>query len=174
MLAIKQKRRNLNALPTGIFPGVPSTARKPVERVDPTILVTANGTFREVGRLGRLRGSDRHRTLMRHTRLALTLSMGLLALAMFLPTCLRGLVSTPCRPQLLLPQSLSTDLAAIASAAVTTRTDSKKRVASRVRAPTQAKAFSASIGFRCFRHSHHNTPYPDDRTNADDSRLRCR
>ena len=63
---------------------------------------------------------------MRHARLALTLSMGLLALAMVLPAHLRGLVSAARCPQLLLPHSLPTGLAAIALAAVTTSTDSKK------------------------------------------------
>jgi len=95
---------------------------------------------------------------MRHARPALTLSMGLLALAMVLPACLRGLVSAARCPQLLLPHSLPTGLAAIALAAVTTRTDSKKSVASGIKAPAHAKTFCASIGFHCFRHSHYNTP----------------
>jgi hypothetical protein len=103
---------------------------------------------------------------MRHARLALTLSMGLLALAMVLPACLRGLVSPARCPQLLLP----TGLAAIALAAVTTRTDSKKSVASGIKAPAHAKTFCASSGFHCFRHSHTIRHNPDDRT--DDSRLR--
>jgi len=85
---------------------------------------------------------------MRHARLAATLSMGLLALAMIPPACLRGLVSPARCPQLLLPHSL----------AVTTRTDSKERVASGVKALAHAKTFCASIGFHCFRHSHYNTP----------------
>ena len=95
---------------------------------------------------------------MRHPGLASTLSMGLLPLAMILPACLRGLVSAARCPQLLLPHSLSTGLAAIALAAVTTRTDSKERVASGVKAPAHAKTLCAPIGFHCFRHSHYNTP----------------
>ena len=95
---------------------------------------------------------------MSHARLAATLSMGLLALAMILPACLRGLVSAARCPQLLLTHSLPTGLAAIALAAVTTRTDSKERVASGVKAPAHAKTFFASIGFHCLRRSHYNTP----------------
>jgi hypothetical protein len=90
---------------------------------------------------------------MRHARLASTLSMRLLALAMIPPACIRGLVSPACCPQLLLPHSLPTGLAAIALAAVTTRTDTKKSVASGIKAPAHAKTFFASIGFHCFRHS---------------------
>src|SRR4051812_44567537 len=67
-------------------------------------------TAEEVGRLGRLRGSDQNRTLMRHARVAATLSMGLLALAMILPAGLGHLVSAARCPQLLLPHSLPTGL----------------------------------------------------------------
>jgi hypothetical protein len=95
---------------------------------------------------------------MRHARLAAALSMGLLALAMILPAWLRGLISTARCPQLLLPHSLPTGLAAIALATVTTRTDSKERVTSGVKAPAHAKTFYALTGFHCFRHSHYNTP----------------
>ena len=124
--------------------------------VDPTILVTANGE-RLAGR-GRLRGADQNRTLMRHARLASTLSMGLLALAMVLPAHLRGLVSAARCPQLLLPHSLPTGLAAIALAAVTTSTDSKKSVASGIKAPAHSKTFCASIGFHCFRQVDSSAP----------------
>src|ERR1039457_5484914 len=75
------------------FPGVPSTARKPVKRVAPTILMTANGTLGAVGRLSLGRGCDRSRTLMRHAGLALASPVGMLALAVMLPACRGGLVS---------------------------------------------------------------------------------
>src|SRR5450631_4258872 len=75
------------------FPGVPSTARKPVKRVAPTILLTANGTPGAAGRLSLVRRCDRSRTLMRHAGLALASPIGLLALAVMLPACRGGLVS---------------------------------------------------------------------------------
>jgi hypothetical protein len=95
---------------------------KPVERVDPTILVTTNGTPSETGGSGRLRGRDRNWTLMRHAGPSLTLSIGLLALAMIQLACLRSLVSAARCQQLLLPHSLPAGLAAIALAAVTATT----------------------------------------------------
>src|SRR5205823_5813245 len=98
------------------------------ERVDPTILVTANGAPGESGRLSLGRGCDRSRTLMRHTRLASGLPIRLLASAVILPTCLGALVSAARCPQLLLSYSLPAAVAAIALASITTRTDSKKRV----------------------------------------------
>jgi hypothetical protein len=59
-----------------ILPGSPPTLRKPVERVDPTIALTAKRASSETGGAGWLRGSDRNRTLMRHAGPALTLSIG--------------------------------------------------------------------------------------------------
>ena len=100
---------------------------------------------------------------MRHARLAATLSMGLLALAMILPAYLRGLVSAARCPQLLLPHSLPTGLAAIALAAVTTRTDVEKRVACWVNAPPHAKALNRPIC--CHGYRPLSTQYDrDDRT----------
>ena len=66
---------------------------------------------------------------MRHLRPALALAIGSLTLAVILPAWLGGLVSAACRQQLLLPHSLPADLAAIALAVVTTRTDGEKRAA---------------------------------------------
>ena len=122
-----------------------STPRKPVERVDPTILVTTNGTSSETGGARRLRGSDRNGTLMRHAGPALPLSIGLLALAMIQLACLRGLVSAARCQQLLLPHSLSTGLAAIALAAVTATTEGEHRIATGITTPARAKAISRSI-----------------------------
>src|SRR5688572_19524949 len=98
------------------LPGVRSTAWKPVERVAPTILVTANGTSGAAVRLSLLRGCDRSRTLMRHARLTSALPIGLLALAVILPACRGGLVSAARCPQLLLPYSLPAAVAAVALA----------------------------------------------------------
>ena len=144
-------------------------ARKPVERVDPTILVTANGTSGEAGRSGLTRGCDQTRTLMRHARPTSALPIGLLALAVLVLACRGGLVSAARCPQLLLPHSLPATLAAIALAAITARTDSEQRVALGVEASPHAKALGRSIC--CHRASHSQLQYArDDRT--DDWRLR--
>ena len=79
---------------------------------------------------------------MRHARLAPAFPVGLLALAVFLPSCRRGLVSAARCPQLLLPYPLSAAVTAIALAPITTRTDSEERVACRVDAPPPAEAFN--------------------------------
>jgi hypothetical protein len=96
---------------------------------------------------------------MRHARLTLPLPIGLLALAVVLLACHGGLVPAPRCPQLLLTHSLPADVAAIALASITTRTDSEKRVARWVKAPPHAKALSTLI---CC-HSKQNMP-TDDRT----------
>jgi hypothetical protein len=106
------------------------------------------------------RGCDRNGTLMRHATLTSPLPIGLLAPAVILLSCRRGLVSPPRCPHLLLAHSLPAAIAAIALAAVTTRTDVEKRVARRVNAPPHAKAFDGSI--RCH-HVKQNMP-TDDRT----------
>jgi hypothetical protein len=82
---------------------------------------------------------------MRHARLTSPLPVGLLALAVILLTCRRGLVSASRCPQLLLPHSLPATVAAIALASITTRTDGEKRVARWVKAPADAKAFGRLI-----------------------------
>jgi hypothetical protein len=94
---------------------------------------------------------------MRHARLALALPVGLLTLAVVLPARLGGLVSAARCQQLLSPHSLPAVVAAIALAAVTTRTDSKNRVARRVKASAQAKPLNRSIRCHGAAHSHHNT-----------------
>jgi hypothetical protein len=66
---------------------------------------------------------------MRHARLTLPLPIGLLTLAVILLACRRGLVSAARGSYLLLSHSLPATIAAIALAAITTRTDGEKRVA---------------------------------------------
>jgi len=82
---------------------------------------------------------------MRHARLTSALPIGLLALAVILLAYCRGLVSAARYPHLLLSHSLPATVTAIALAAITTRTDSEKRVARWVKAPPQAKAFGRLI-----------------------------
>jgi hypothetical protein len=82
---------------------------------------------------------------MRHARLTLALPIGLLALTVILLAYRRGLVSAPRCPHLLLSHSLPATVTAIALAAITTRTDGEKRVASWVTAPPHAKAFDTLI-----------------------------
>jgi hypothetical protein len=60
---------------------------------------------------------------MRHARLTSPLTIGLLTLAVISPAYRRGLVSAARCPQLLLPHALPAIVAAIALAAITTRTD---------------------------------------------------
>ena len=93
---------------------------------------------------------------MRHAGLALALPVGLLTLPVVLPARLGALVSAPRCQQLLSPHSLPAVVAAIALAAVTTRTDSKNRVARRVKASAQAKPLNRSIRCHGAGHSHHN------------------
>src|SRR5207248_4955376 len=120
------------------------------EGVDPTILVTANDTSGEAGwsRLGR--GGDQSRTLMRHAGLTSTSPVGLLTLAVIVPTCRRCLISAARCPQLLLAGSLPAAVTAIALASIATRTDRKKRVAGGITTPPLAKSFDKSIF--CDRH----------------------
>ncbi len=82
---------------------------------------------------------------MRHARLTSPLPIGLLALAVILLACRRGLVSAARCPHLLLSHSLPATVTAIALAAITTRTDGEKRIARWVNAPPHAKAFGRSI-----------------------------
>ncbi len=82
---------------------------------------------------------------MRHAGLTSALPVGLLALAVIVPTCRGGLVSVARCPQLLLAHSLPAAVAAIALAPITTRTDSEKLVARGVTTAPLAKAFSRSI-----------------------------
>jgi hypothetical protein len=82
---------------------------------------------------------------MRHARLTSALPIGLLALAVILHSCRGGLVSLARCPQLQLPYSLPAGIAAIALPSITTRADSEKRVARRVKAPSHAKALRRSI-----------------------------
>ena len=96
---------------------------------------------------------------MRHARLTSPLPIGPLALAVIFLAYRRGLVSTARCPHLLLSHSLPATAAAIALAAITTRTDGEKRVAGWVKAPPHAKAFVRLI---CC-HSQQNMP-TDDRT----------
>jgi hypothetical protein len=97
---------------------------------------------------------------MRHARLTSPLPIGLLALAVISPAYRRGLVSTARSPQLLLPHSLPAIVAAIALAAIATRTDVEKRVACWIKASPYAKAFGRLI---CCRHLNRIIP-TDDRT----------
>jgi hypothetical protein len=85
---------------------------------------------------------------MRHARLTSALPIGMLALAVILLACRRGLVSTARCPHLLLSHSLPATVTAIALAAITTRTDGEKSVAHWVNAPPHAKAFYGLIGCR--------------------------
>ena len=86
---------------------------------------------------------------MRHARLTSPLPIGLLALAVILLACRRGLVSAPRYPHLLLSHSLPAITAAITLAAITTRTDGEKRVARWIKTAPHAKAFGRLI---CCRH----------------------
>jgi hypothetical protein len=95
---------------------------------------------------------------MRHAGLTSASPVGLLALAVIVPTCRRGLISAARCPQLLLACSLPAAVTAIALASITTRTDSEKRVAGGVTTPPLAKSFDRSICCDRHRHSHHNTP----------------
>ena len=122
--------------------------------------MTANEALEAAGWLRLARGCDRNGTLMRHAALTSPLPIGLLAPAVILLACRRGLVSPPRCPYLLLAHSLPAAIAAIPLAAVTTRTDVEKRVARRVNAPPHAKAFDGSI---CRHHVKQNMP-TDDRT----------
>ena len=88
---------------------------------------------------------------MRHARLTSPLPIGLLALAVILLAYRRGLVSTARCPHLLLSHSLPATVAAIALAAIATRTDGENHVARWVTAPPYAKAFNRLI---CCHHLH--------------------
>ena len=139
--------------------GFPSTPREPIKRVDPTSLVTTNRTSSETGGTGRLRGSDRNQTLMRHRGPTLTLSISMLALAMIQLACLRGLISATGCHQLLSPHSLSTGHAAIALATVTATTESEHRIATGITTPARAKTFSGLIRCHGYGYFPHNTPW---------------
>src|SRR5258706_3059735 len=135
-------------------PRDPSTARKPVKRVAPTILVTANAAGGHAPRLSLVRGCDRSRNLMRHARLTLALPIGLLALVVILSAFCRGLVSAARCPQLLLPHSLPAAIAAIALASITTRPESEERVARPVKASPHTKALNRPRCCHCNYHTH--------------------
>jgi hypothetical protein len=94
---------------------------------------------------------------MRHARLAAALPIGLLALAVIVPAYRGVLVSAARCPQLLLPHSPPATVTAIALTTITTRTDSEKRVARRVKASPHAKALSRLICCHGGGHSHHDT-----------------
>jgi hypothetical protein len=157
VLAVIRKRRNLGVPPLG----VPSSRRIPVERVNPTDLATAGGTSKEIGRARGPRGGDRNRTLMRHAGPALTSPVVLLAAAMIYPACIRGLVPAAGLPELLLPHSAPTGLAAIPLAPVAAGADCKHRVATRITTPARARTVGGTIR----RHSVANSPQysTDDR-----------
>ena len=108
---------------------------------------------------------------MRHAGLTLALPIGLLALTVILPSWLRGLVSAARCQQLLSPHSLPAVVAAIALAAVTTPTDSKKRIACGVKASAQAKTLNRPIRCHGAGHSHHNTPGMIGPTTAPSARM---
>ena len=80
---------------------------------------------------------------MRHARLTPPLPIGTLAPAVILLAYRRGLVSATRCPHLLVSHSRPATNAAIALAAITARTDGKKRVACWVEASPHAKAFDS-------------------------------
>jgi hypothetical protein len=82
---------------------------------------------------------------MRHAGLTSASPVGLLALAVIVPTRRRGLISSARCTQLLLVCSLSAAVTAIALASIATRTDREKRVAGGITTPPLAKSFDTSI-----------------------------
>ena len=82
---------------------------------------------------------------MRHARLTPPLPIGLLAPAVILLACRRGLVSTARCAHLLLSHSPPASIATITLAAITARTDGEKPVARWVKASPHAKAFGSLI-----------------------------
>ena len=94
-----------------------------------SILVTTNEAPGEAGWSSLARCCDLSGTLRRHARLTSPLPIRLLAPAVILLAYRRGLVSAARCRHLLLSHSLPATVTAIAPSAITTRTDSEKRVA---------------------------------------------